>query len=390
MSDDNKITRRTLIGGAAITPIAASASKAFAQKAEGQPVIGNPYLPDPPQDRMRWAVVGLGSYAVGQLIPGFVKANKSRLTALVSGNPDKAAKIAKRYGVPHIYNYDNFDDIASNAEIDCVLIVLPVGLHAEYTIRALKAGKHVLCEKPMASTAKEGEAMIAAAKAANRQLGVGYRVNFEPNNMEARRRIISGEIGKLRAIQCDHGFQASPESWPPHVWRLTKKLGGGGSLYDIGIYGVNTSLMMLPDDRPVEVSAVYNYPKDDPRFQEVEGGVDWRIMMQSGVTISGVSSYCYTPYAQRQRYFGSKASLEMDPATTYYDNSLVIAEDGIPKQRVPTYEAATQFPTQVDVFSESARAGKPYIASGEMGLRDMRILEAMYKSADKGGVPVKL
>jgi glucose-fructose oxidoreductase len=390
MSGEEKITRRTLIGAAAFTPIMASASKALAQKAEGQPMMGNPYLPQPPQDRMRWAVVGLGSFAVGQLIPGLVKANRSRLTAVVSGNPEKAANIAKRYGVEHIYNYDNFDDIANNPEIDCVQIALPVGLHAEYTIRALKAGKHVLCEKPMAVSAKECESMIAAAKAANRLLGVGYRINFEPHNLEALRLIRSGKIGKLRAIQNDHGFQATPESWPPHIWRLQKKMAGGGSLFDIGIYGINTSLMMLPDDRPVEVSAVYSYPKDDPRFKEVEGGIDWRIMMESGVTISGVSSYCYEPYAQRQRYFGSKASLEMDPATTYYENNLVIAGGGNPKHRIKTYEAAAQFPAQVDAFSEAARGGTPYIASGEMGLRDLRIMEAMYKSADRGGAAVKL
>src|SRR5690606_26151660 len=159
--------------------------------------------------------------------------------------------------------------IAGDPEIDCVYNVLPVGLHAEYTIRALEAGKHVLCEKPMASTSAECEAMIAAARANRRQLGVAYRVHVAPTHREALRRIQAGELGARRHVQCDHGFNANPE-YPPHKWRLEKALAGGGSMYDIGVYGLNTSLMMLGGDRPVSVSAAYAYPRDDPRFAEVE------------------------------------------------------------------------------------------------------------------------
>lgn len=276
MPNDSKPNRRQMIGGAALLPFALSAGGAAAQTAQGQPVIGNPSLPEPADKRMGWAIVGLGSFGVGQVIPGFVSAQKSRMAAFVSGNAEKAAMIGQRYGVSRFYNYDNFDSIAGNPDIDCVYIVLPVGLHAEYTIRALKAGKNVLCEKPMASTPAECEAMIAAAKTADRQLGVAYRVHFEPANIEALRRIQAGEIGTIRHIQCDHGFNANPEAWRPHKWRLEKALGGGGSMYDVGIYGLNTSLMMTPDDRPVAASAVYVYPKDDPRFRK------WRAVSTGG------------------------------------------------------------------------------------------------------------
>jgi predicted dehydrogenase len=182
---------------------------------------------------MRWAIVGLGTFGVGQVIPGFADARQSRMTAFVSGNPAKARDLGARYGVSHFYDYQNFDDIAQNEEIDCVYIVLPVGLHAEFTIRALRAGKHVLCEKPMASTAAEAQAMVDAARAANRQLGVAYRVHFEPNNRDTQRRIAAGELGTMRFISADHGFSANPD-YPPHKWRLEKLLGGGGSMYDIG------------------------------------------------------------------------------------------------------------------------------------------------------------
>jgi predicted dehydrogenase len=382
------LTRRRLLAAAGLAPFALGAGRAVAQQAEGQPLSAGVSLPEPPGERMRWAIVGLGSFAIGQVIPGFGDARQSRMTAFVSGNPAKARDLGARYGVSRFYDYANYDTIADDLEIDCVYIVLPVGLHAEYTIRALEAGKHVLCEKPMASTSAECEAMVAAAKASGRQLGVAYRVHFEPNNREALRRIRAGEIGAMRHIQCDHGFNASLD-YPPHKWRLQKALAGGGSMYDVGVYGINTSLMML-EEEPVEVSATYSYPRDDPRFTEVEGGIDWRMRMASGISVQGSSSYCYSPYAARQRYFGSEASLVMDPATTYYDNNLVMEGGGQPRQEIDAGNAAMQFAAQVDGFSKAARANRPHLTPGEMGLRDIRLIEAMYRSADNDGAVVKL
>ena len=385
---DHSIDRRRMLAGLGAGTLALSANRAFAQQAEGQPLIGNPVLPDPPGERMRWAVVGLGTFAVGNILPFFEDSNHSRLTALVSGNPDKARRLGASYGVSNLYSYDNYDDIAADDQIDCVYIALPVGLHAEYTIRALEAGKHVLCEKPMANTVAECEAMVAAAKSAGRQLGVAYRVHFEPTNMEAKRRIDAGELGQLRHIRAEHGFQASLD-WPPHVWRLDKELGGGGSMYDIGIYGLNTSLMMVGDDRPVEASAIYVYPKDDPRFAEVEGGLDWRLKMASGAIVSGSSSYCYSPYQSMQHYMGDKAGILMTPATTYDDNNLVLQTGGAGTP-IGTGNALQQFAAQLDGFSLAARGNTPHRTPGEMGLRDMRLIAAFYESADRNGAAVKL
>ena len=388
MPDKSEFTRREVVAAAGAVPLAASAGHALAQEAQGQPLPGGPALPQPPGERLGWAIVGLGSYAINQVIPGFADARGSKMTAFVSGNPQKARDLGARYGVERLYDYGNYDSIAADPTIDCVYIVLPVGLHAEYSIRALEAGKHVLCEKPMASTSAECEAMIAAARANGRQLGVGYRVHFEPHNREALRRIRAGEIGAMRYIQCDHGFNASLD-YPPHKWRLEKALGGGGSMYDVGIYGINTSLMML-EEEPVEVSAAYAYPKDDPRFAEVEGGIDWRMRMPSGISVQGSSSYCYGPYASRQRYFGSEASIVMDPATTYYDNRLVIEGGGDPRREIGAGNSRDQFAAQLDGFSQAARENRPHLTPGEMGLRDLRLMEAMYRSADNGGAVVKL
>jgi predicted dehydrogenase len=363
MTEKTRLTRREMIAAASAVPLAAGAARALAQEAQGQPMLGNPNLPHPPGERLGWAIVGLGSYAINQVIPGFGDAKGSKMTAFVSGNPQKARDLGASYGVSRFYDYDTYDSMAADPAIDCVYIVLPVGLHAEYTIRALEAGKHVLCEKPMASTSAECEAMIAAAKANNRQLGVGYRVHFEPHNREALRRIRAGEIGAMRYIQCDHGFNANLQ-WPPHIWRLQKALGGGGSMYDVGIYGINTSLLML-EEEPVEVSAAYAYPSDDPRFIEVEGGIDWRMRMPSGINVQGSSSYCYGPGSSRQRYFGSDASLIMEPATGYYDNSIVM-EGGGPRREIGAGNTREQFAEQLDGFSQAARENRPHLTPGEM------------------------
>lgn len=384
--------RQVLAAGAGATLAAAGATRAAAQvRAEGTTLAGDFTFPDPPAQRMRWAVVGLGNYAVGQIIPRFGDMRASRLTAFVSGSPGKQADLGARYGVSRFYTYANYDEIARDPEIDCVYIALPVGLHAEYTIRALNAGKHVLCEKPMASSAAEAEAMVNAARAANRQLGVAYRVHFEPNNVDVLRRIRAGELGTLRHINADHGFNATFD-WPPHIWRLQKALGGGGSMYDIGIYGINTSLMMLPGDTVDWVSATYSTPPNDPRFAEVEGAVEYRLRMASGISVQGSSSYCYSPYFSRQCYFGSAASVAMQPATTYDANSITMDGGNLPQRTFRAGDPTSQFAAQMDAFSRAARANVPHLTPGEMGLRDMRLIEAIYRSADADGdrVPVGL
>ena len=390
MSDETNLTRRRLLVAAGAAPLALAAGRAFAQAAQGQPMPGDAApQPAPPGEQMRWAIVGLGSFAINQVIPGFADARQSRMTAFVSGNPAKARDLGARHGVSRFYDYANYDTMKDNAEIDCVYIVLPVGLHAEYTVRALEAGKHVLCEKPMASTSAECERMVAAAKANGRQLGVAYRVHFEPTNREAQRRIKAGELGAIRAVQNAHGFNANPQ-FPPHKWRLEKALAGGGSMFDIGVYGLNTSLMMLEGDNPVSVAAVYAYPKDDPRFAEVEGGIEWRMAMAGGTTVSGSSSYSYSPYVSRQHYLGADASIEMQPATTYDDNNIVMAGGGQPRREIGAGNPMSQFAAQIDGFSEAARAGRAHLTPGEMGLRDIRLIEAMYRSADAGGAVIEL
>lgn len=381
------VGRRRLIAAGVGAPLLIGAGGSATPQVSGQALPGDAALPEPPATRVGWAIVGLGSFALGQVIPGFLDARLSRIGALVSGNPDKRKQVAERYGVPRSYSYEDYDRLIDDDGVECVYIALPVGLHAEYTIRALKAGKHVLCEKPMASTSQECEAMITAAREAGRQLGVAYRVHFEATNLEALRRFRAGEIGELRHLSTEAGFVINPE-YPPHAWRLTRALGGGGSMFDIGIYGLNGALMYF-DEPPREVSAVYSTPQGDPRFAEVEGGIDWRLRFANGVSVQGASSYTFS-YTTGQRMLGSRGSLELQPASTYYDNALSLRRDGQPPALLRPGNPIQQFAAQVDAFSEAARSGTPHRTPGEMGLRDIRLIEAMYRSADQQGALVRV
>lgn len=384
------IDRRSLLGAASVLSAAgtaAAAAPAAPPKAVGQPLLGTPDLPLPPGQRLRFAIVGLGTFSMGQAIPGIVASDRCRMTAFVSGNPDKAKKLAADYGVERLYDYDTFDRIADDPDIDAVYIALPVALHAEYAIRAFKAGKHVFTEKPMASTVADCEAMIAAAKAANRQLGVAYRVHFEPNTVEALRRLKSGEFGELRYFSGDAGFDANP-NYPPHKWRLQKALAGGGSMYDIGIYALNAALMFV-DESPTSVTAVYSYPRNDPRFGEVEGGVEWRLRFPSGISAQGSSSYCYS-YITRQRLYCSKGSINMDPASDYSHVDTVVQHADLTPTLIRGPNPILQFQRQFDGFAAAVAEGRPHLTPGEMGLRDIKLIQAIYRSADNDGRIVQL
>src|SRR5688572_27806489 len=211
-------------------------------------------LPEVPGKQIGFALVGLGSLSINQLMPAFAQCRRAKLVGFVSGRPEKAKQLAQLYNVDpkNIYTYDNYERVADNPAIDVIYVVLPNSMHAEYTIRALKAGKHVLCEKPMATTPQDCERMIAAAKAANRKLMVGYRCRYEPYNQAliayARE---TAEAGPTRLILADAGFNIGD----PTQWRLRKQMAGGGSLMDIGVYALNAA-RYLTGEAPMSVNAM--------------------------------------------------------------------------------------------------------------------------------------
>jgi predicted dehydrogenase len=340
-------------------------------------------VPDPPGKKLGWAIVGLGSLSINQILPAFAKCEKSKVVAFVSGHPDKANKLALRYNVnpKSIYNYQNYDSIKDNPEVDVIYIVLPNGMHAEYTIRGLQAGKHVLCEKPMANSSAECRQMIDAAKKADRKLMIAYRCHYEPYNKEAIRIARAHELGPTQMILADAGFAAGD----PAQWRLHKALSGGGSMMDIGIYALNAA-RYLTGEEPTEVNAMSFTDRNDPRFKEVESNVIFQLRFPSGVIANCSSSYSYF-HQSHYRVMGTEARLEMDPATWYSGNRMWI-ERGNKIEQIELQEA-DHFALEMDHMSDSVMQNKEPLTPGEEGLRDLTIIEAVYEAA-KSGKTVKL
>jgi predicted dehydrogenase len=340
-------------------------------------------VPDPPGKKLGWAIVGLGSLSINQILPAFAKCERSKVTALVSGHPDKANKLALRYGVSakNIYNYQNYDSIKDNPDVDIIYIVLPNGMHAEYTVRGHQAGKHVLSEKPMANTPAECRQMIDAAKKADRKLMVAYRCRYDPFNQEAIRIARSNELGPTQMILADAGFNMGD----PKQWRLNKQLAGGGSMMDIGIYALNAT-RYLTGEEPNEVNAMMYSTPNDPRFKEVEEHINFQLRFPSGILANCSSSYGYF-HQSHYRVMGTKARLCMDPASWYSGLRLWIERGNTIEQRdLPEVD---HFAAEMDHMSDCVMQNKQPLTPGEEGLRDLTIMAGIYEAA-KTGKTVKL
>ena len=328
-----------------------------------------------------YAIVGLGYYGLNVIIPEFANCAHSKLTAVVSGDPAKARRVAAQYGVPErsVYSYETFDQIRNNPDVDIIYVCLPNSMHAEYVIRAARAGKHVMCEKPMATSVKECLAMIAACKAANRKLMIGYRCHFEPFNLEAMRLARSGAAGKIRFVRSEHGFVQGD----PSKWRLKKALSGGGSLMDMGVYSLQAARYMTGEE-PIAVQAMESTDRSDPRFHEVEDQIDWQLLFPSGAVAACKSMY--SAAQNRIIAMGDKGRIELEPATRYTGNRMWTGRDGREAEITapPSGPGKTQFAGQLDHLVDCIAKGTEPIVSGEEGLRDMRIVEAIYRSAREG------
>ncbi|MES2442981.1 MAG: Gfo/Idh/MocA family oxidoreductase [Pseudomonadota bacterium] len=333
---------------------------------------------DAPVKKLGYAVVGLGSYAVNQIMPRFRDCEHSRLVALVSGTPAKLDKYGAEYGIPktHQYSYANYDSIRDNPDIDAVYVILPNAMHAEYTIRAAQAGKHVMCEKPMAVSSAECEAMIAACRKANRKLMIGYRCHFEQHNLYVIDQVRKGAFGRPRVITAEHGFYIQLNQW-----RLDRPLSGGGSMMDIGIYSLNAA-RYLSGEEPVLVTATESTDRSDPRFKTVEDQIDFQLRFPSGVIANCVSSYSSGHNAFRLT--GDKGWIGLEPATSYDGHKLWERRGGKTEQRTLPPPAKNHWSAQLDHLAECAASGRAPIVAGEEGLKDMRLIEAIYRSAREG------
>jgi predicted dehydrogenase len=324
---------------------------------------------------LRVAILGLGNYA-SRVAEAMVNCKRAKLIGLISGTPSKFKTWQSKYNIAdkNCYNYQNFDTIKDNPDIDAVYVITPNALHAEEVIRVAKAGKHAICEKPMATSVKEGEDMIEACKKANVKLLIGYRMHFEPHTLEIVRMRNAGEFGKITFFNGLSGFIIGD----PKQWRLDPKLSGGGSMMDIGIYSVNGSRYMIGED-PIWVNAVET--KNDP--VKFGPGIDETIQFQLGFPGGAVAS-CLSTYSMNwlDRFFldGVNGFAELHPATGYEPTT------GL------THKGPLNFPTtvhqavQMDEMAAIILDGKKPIlpVDGEEGLKDLKIIGGIYKSAKSG------
>ncbi len=332
-----------------------------------------PYLYQGPM--LRVAILGLGGY--GTIVANAMQScTRAKLVGAISGTPSKLKEWQAKYNIPekNCYNYENYDSIKNNPDIDAVYVITPNALHKEHVIRVAKAGKHAISEKPMSVNAGDGQDMIDACKKANVQLLVGYRMHFEPKTLEIIRMRKNGDLGKILFFQGLCGFKIGD----PTQWRLNKQLAGGGSMMDIGIYAINGSRYMVGEE-PVWVTA-QEIKTDNIKFKE---GVDETIQFQFGFPSGAVAS-CLSTYNMNNldRFFlnAEKGFAELNPSTGY----------GPIKGR--TNKGELDFPhvthqtVQMDEFSAILLEGKkpPVPVDGEEALKDLKIIDAIYLAVKTG------
>lgn len=337
--------------------------------------------------KLNVALCGLGNYA-GMLAKGLRESQYCQLSGIVTGHPEKAQQWQKDYNIPqkNIYNYHNFDTIADNKDIDLVYVVLPNALHAEFVIKAAKAGKHVITEKPMATSVKDCEGMIKACKDAGVQLAVGYRLHFEPNHLEIKRLGQEKIFGQVRFIEASLGYKTYDTKDKndvdfninsPNEWRLRKAMSGGGPLMDLGIYCLQSTRYVLGEE-PISITAQFGHVNNKKRFAEVEETILWQTQFPSGAIANCTSTYGFNI----DRFYASAddGAFEMSPALSYgpFKGKTSKGELGFP--------AINQQAAQLDAIGKQIVEHKPLPLhiTGEEGLKDLRVMEAIYEAAKSG------
>lgn len=324
------------------------------------------------KEKLGIALVGLGNYATNQLAPALQQTEHCYLAGIVTGTPSKIPVWKEKYGIPdkNIYNYDNYDSIKNNPDIDIIYVVLPNNMHAEYTIRGFEAGKHVICEKPMAIQVEECDRMIAAAKKAGKHLSIGYRLHFEPFNLEMVRCGTQKVFGAIKKMSGGFGFRANPSQW-----RLTKKYAGGGPLMDLGIYVIQ-GFCYTTGMEPIAVTAQEGVKTDMERFKEVEQSLTWQMEFPGGIIAEGRTSY-----NDGMNFLKAEAEKGVFELTSAYNYT---------GQRGNTPAGAMDLPhinqqaKQMDGIAQSIKSGQQSIVPGEMGRRDVKYLQAIYEAMRTG------
>jgi len=325
--------------------------------------------------KVGFAVVGLGSIAKSSVLPAFENCRKARLVALVGRDAEETDRLARKFRVPSKYGSEEYAACLANPEVSAVYIATPQGTHEPLTVQAAAAGKHVLCEKPLAATVTQSASMVEACRANYVLLMTAYRKFYEPSTLYLKRLIASGKLGRIDVIHTAFSELHMPGKSIP--WLLHSKMAGGGPLMDLGVYCVNTSRWLVEED-PVEVIA-QEWVNDTVRFKEVEEGVSFRLRFPSGLIVQGCSSYGAAPssfvFVQ-----GSKGWACLSPAFPFdEDRQLVVKTGSKPVHR--QFRVVDEFALEIDAFASAIRNEGAVESDGVQGHRDMIIIKAIYQSA---------
>jgi glucose-fructose oxidoreductase len=329
--------------------------------------------------RIRYAVVGIGHIAQAAVLPAFAHARRnSRLVAIVSGDETKRREIARRYELESSYAYEEYDECLSN--VDAVYIALPNSQHADYTIRAAKAGVHVLCEKPMAVTVRECERMIEASRSNRVKLMIAYRLHFEEVNLRAIDLVRRGGIGEPKFFSSSFSMTVRPGDI------RTEREMGGGTLYDIGVYCINAARYLFRAE-PTEVMAM-SVQGGSRKLAEIDESTAALLRFEGDRIASFVTSFNASDVAE-YRIVGTKGQLHVDPAYEYAEGLAYTLERNGKRERKKIGKR-DQFAPELLHFSDCIQNDREPEPSGEEGLQDVRIVQALYQSAATGkavGIP---
>jgi predicted dehydrogenase len=324
--------------------------------------------------KIKYAVVGLGYISQVAILPAFAHdQGTSELAALVSGDPAKLRALARKYKVPKTYSYERYADCLKDG-IDAVYIALPNAMHRAYAEGAARAGVHVLCEKPMAATEQECEAMIEAAGRTNVKLMIAYRLHFERGNLSVIESIREGKIGDPRIFDSVFSQQVTPGNT-----RLDRRL-GGGPVFDVGVYCINAARYVFGGE-PYEVFA-YPASGKDERFTQVTEMTSALLRFPEDRLASFTCSF---GAANRSEYqvVGSKGSIRMNPAYEMVgDLKTELTING--KTKKATYKKRDQFGPELAYFSKCILNNEEPEPNGLEGLADVRVINAIQESAEKG------
>lgn len=326
------------------------------------------------------ALVGLGYYSEHLLAPALQETKHCHLAGIVTGTPEKEKIWADKYKLPKesIYNYDNFDTIANNKNIDIVYVVLPNSMHADFSIRAAKAGKHVICEKPMAVSVEECDAIIDACKKANVKLSVGYRLHSEPYTKELMRIVKDKTYGEIRYVTAEAGYYSGSN---PDQWRLNKALSGGGALLNMGVYSIQSAIYGSGMN-PISVAA-QEFSTRPEYFKDTDETITAQLEFPNGAIGNIFTSHNVNVNRHYSNF--EKGWVELNPANNYGPLS-GRTSDG----KILEFPHQSQQGLQMDDFAKHIMYGTPNVAPGEMGKRDMIIVEAIYQSIKEGGKKIPL